>query len=92
MSFAPSAITQQEAGDVLRAGLKALEGGVTTIDLGGLQRFDSTAVATLLAWLRAAAKRGASLQISGMPEGLGSLARVYGVAHLLDQAPLTELR
>lgn len=84
MAFAPSVITQLEAGEVLRAGLKAVEGGVTTIELGGLQRFDSTAVAALLAWRRAAASRGVALQISGMPEGLQSLARAHGVAHLLS--------
>ncbi len=84
MDFAPSAITQAEAGAVLNAGLKALESGITTINLGGLQRFDSTAVAALLAWRRAAAGRGLALRIAGMPDGLQSLARVYGVAHLLD--------
>jgi phospholipid transport system transporter-binding protein len=83
MNFAPSALTQAEAGDVLRAGLHALASGATGIDLGGLQRFDSTAVAALLEWRRAAAQRGTQLQISRMPEGLESLARVYGVAHLL---------
>ncbi len=83
MDFAPSVLTQAEAGDVLGAGLKALDGGATAIDLGGLQRFDSTAVAALLAWRRAAAKRGVALKISGIPDGLESLARVYGVDHLL---------
>ena len=83
MAFAPSVLTQAEAADVLRAGLTALEGGTTDIDLSGLQRFDSSAVATLVAWRRAAMARGVSLQIDGMPEGLQSLVRLYGVDPLL---------
>ncbi len=83
MAFAPSALTHAEASDVLGAGLKALDEGVSAIDLSGLQRFDSTAVAALLAWRRAAVARGISLQISGIPDGLDSLTRLYGVAHLL---------
>ena len=83
MNFAPTVLTQAEAGDVVRAGLQALASGVTEIELGGLQRFDSTAVAALLEWRREAAARGVSLQISGMPAGLDSLARLYGVSHLL---------
>ncbi len=83
MAFTPSMLTQAEASDVLAAGLKALEGGVSAIDLSGLQRFDSTAVAALLALRRAAVSRGMTLHISGMPDGLDSLARLYGVAHLL---------
>jgi phospholipid transport system transporter-binding protein len=84
MSFAPSVLTQAEASDVLGAGLKAIDAGTAAIDLGGLQRFDSTAVAALLAWRRAAAARGVALQISGIPDGLQSLARLYGVDHLLS--------
>ncbi len=83
MNFAPTVLTQAEAGDVVRAGMQALASGVTEIDLSGLQRFDSTAVAALLAWRRAAAARGVSLQIAGIPAGLDSLAQLYGVSHLL---------
>lgn len=83
MNFAPSVITQAEAGEVVRAGLQALASGVTEIELGNLRRFDSTAVAALLEWRRAAQAGGVALQISGMPEGLDSLGRLYGVSHLL---------
>lgn len=83
MTFTPSVLTQAEAGEVLRAGMAALDAGATAVDLSGLQHFDSTAVAALLAWRRAATARGVSLQIAGMPDGLQSLARLYGVDHLL---------
>jgi phospholipid transport system transporter-binding protein len=84
MNFAPTVLTQAEAADVVRAGLQALADGATGIDLGGLQRFDSTAVAALLEWRRAAAARGVPLRVTGMPDGLESLARVYGVSDLLQ--------
>ncbi len=83
MNFAPTVLTQAEAADVVRAGLQALAEGASGVDLGGLQRFDSAAIAALLAWRRAAAARGVPLQVTGMPDGLESLARVYGVSHLL---------
>ncbi len=83
MAFSPTALTLAEAADVVRDGLQALASGITDIDLGALQRFDSTAVAALLEWRRAAAARGAVLRFANLPEGLESLARLYGVAHLL---------
>ncbi len=83
MAFSPTALTLAEAAEVVRDGLQALAAGITDIDLGALQRFDSTAVAALLEWRRAAAARAAVLRIANLPEGLESLARLYGVAHLL---------
>ncbi len=83
MAFSPTALTLAEAAEVVRDGLRALASGTTDIDLGALQRFDSTAVAALLEWRRAAAAHGTVLRIANLPEGLDSLARLYGVAHLL---------
>lgn len=83
MAFAPVNLTMQEAADTVRAGLQAIAAGERQIDLGALQSFDSSAVAALLEWQRAAATRGVSLGIDQIPEGLASLARVYGVAHLI---------
>lgn len=85
MPFAPSQLTMTDAGAALRAGREAILGGETDIDLGGLQRFDSAALAALLDWRRLAAERGRPLRILHMPEGLASIARVVGVAHLLDE-------
>ncbi len=85
MAFAPASLTLDEAADTVSAGLQQLAAGETDIDLGSLQRFDSSAVAALLEWQRAAAKRGATLRIINLPDGLDSLARLYGVAHLLPR-------
>ena len=83
MAFSPASLTMEDAAATVRAGLQALAGGETAIDLASLQRFDSSAVAALLEWQRAAASRGVTLQITHLPAGLDSLARLYGVAHLL---------
>jgi phospholipid transport system transporter-binding protein len=85
MAFAPTTLTLSEAADVVRDGLQALAAGETGIDLGSLKRFDSTAVAALLEWQRAAEAGGATLHVSNVPAGLDSLARLYGVAHLLHR-------
>ncbi len=83
MAFSPTALTFAEAADVLQGGLQAIAGGETEIDLQQLQRFDSTAVAALLAWHRQAAAQGVPLRVANLPQGLESLAKVYGVAPLI---------
>jgi phospholipid transport system transporter-binding protein len=83
MTYFPSSLTMQDAASSLRSGLDAIASGSTEIDLSRLARFDSAAVAALLAWRRAAQSAGVSLQISGAPPGMQSLARLYGVAELL---------
>ncbi len=83
MAFSPTVLTFAEAADVLQSGLQAIAGGETEIDLQHLQRFDSTAVAALLAWHRQAIAQGLPLRVANLPQGLESLARVYGVAPLI---------
>jgi phospholipid transport system transporter-binding protein len=83
MSFAPVSITMTDASDVLSEGMEAIVKGATTIDLSGLAHFDSSAVSALLAWQRAATEKSVSLELVGVPEGLRSLAKLYGVDVLL---------
>lgn len=83
MAFSPTALTFAEAAEVLQAGLLAIAGGETEVDLQHVQRFDSTAVAALLAWHRQAAGQGVPLRVANLPQGLESLAKVYGVAALI---------
>lgn len=68
-----------DAASALHQGLTAIAAGQTCIDLGGLRSLDSAAVATLVAWQRAAQARGASLQFTQIPASLQSLAQLYGV-------------
>ena len=84
MAFAPTRLTLDDAAATVGDGLRALATGETEIDLASLQRFDSSALAALFEWRRAASARGVTLRIANLPEGLVSVARLYGVAHLLQ--------
>lgn len=76
-------LTVNNAGSALEAGLRAIAAGQTEIDLAQLTALDSAAVATLLAWRRAAHARGAPLTFSNLPANLLSLAELYGAGDLL---------
>lgn len=54
------------------------------IDLGGVTRVDSAALALVIEWLRWGAERGRRLHVVNVPEKLMALARISEVAHLLD--------
>ena len=78
-------LTVNNATTTLDAGLAAIAGGQTEIDLAQLTAVDSAAVATLVAWRRAARERGSSLTFRNAPVNLQSLAELYGVDDLLRQ-------
>ncbi|HLX02426.1 MAG TPA: STAS domain-containing protein [Trinickia sp.] len=79
-----STLTHASAKAALAAGLKEIGGGATGVDCAPLSQFDSSALAVLLAWQRAAQARGAALDIVNLPAGLASLAQAYGVDALLS--------
>ncbi|CAM2194623.1 STAS domain-containing protein [Paraburkholderia sp. A1RI_3L] len=81
------ALTHASANAALAAGLQRIAAGATVVDCTPLTQFDSSALAVLLAWQRAATKRGAALEIVNLPTGLASLAQVYGVDTLLTSQP-----
>lgn len=74
------------AAELREAGEAALAGGVSVVDLADVTEADSSAVAVLLAWARIATERGQGLAIVGVPQGVRSLAALYGVAELLPLA------
>jgi phospholipid transport system transporter-binding protein len=76
-------IVMENAAAVAQAGLAAIARGDTQFDLAAVRRCDSSAVAVLLEWQRAAAARGATLDVRGAPAAIASLAGVYGVETLL---------
>lgn len=76
-------LTLANARAVLGEGLRAIAAGQAEIDLSRLGTVDSSAVATLLAWKRAAAARNAPLALTNAPASLQSLAGLYGVDGLL---------
>ncbi len=77
-------LTHASAKAAFAAGLERIAGGATGVDCTPLTQFDSSALAVLLAWQRAAQKRGAALDIVNLPAGLASLAQAYGVDTLLS--------
>lgn len=85
MTFSASSLTMLDAAPALQQGLAAIANGQTVFDLGGLSSLDSSAVATLIAWQRAAQAQGATLQFTRVPASLKSLAQLYGADALLPE-------
>ena len=61
--------------------------GARSFDLAGVGELDSSALALLLAWLREARSLGRDLAFANLPQGLTTIARLYGVAELLSASP-----
>lgn len=80
-------VTLANVTTVLREGYALLRDGVRVIDLAGVTELDSSLLAALLAWLREARRHGRELAIVNRPQGLTTIARLYGVAELLPEAP-----
>lgn len=80
-------LTVNNAKTVLNAGLQAIASGQEEIDLGGVTVVDSSAVATLLAWQRAARKSGRTLRFINLPATVQSLAALYGVLDFVHTGP-----
>ncbi|HUP97916.1 MAG TPA: STAS domain-containing protein [Usitatibacter sp.] len=55
-----------------------------TIDFARITAVDSSAVALLLEWRRQALGRGKRLEFANLPPNLLALARLYGVAELIQ--------
>ena len=73
-------VTQHTVPELL-AGSATLWGGpAATIDLAGVDRIDSAAVALLLEWAREAAARGTTMTLSNVPSGVRAIADLCGVA------------
>jgi phospholipid transport system transporter-binding protein len=78
-----AALTHESAKAALAVGLARIAAGATAVDCTSLGQFDSSALAVLLAWQRAAHARGVTLSILNLPPKLASLAHAYGVDPLL---------
>jgi phospholipid transport system transporter-binding protein len=77
-------IVNANAAELLQAGEAAIRDGDSRFDLSSVTRCDSSAVALLLAWQRAAHARGLGLRLEGVPADLCSLATLYGVDLLIS--------
>lgn len=78
-------MTMDNASGLLEAGRAALRAGDQVFDLGGVTVADSSAVAVMLDWLRAAELFRSTVKFSRIPVGVASLAELYGVADLLPR-------
>jgi len=88
MSFDTGAtLTHATATAAFEAGLARIAAGADQVDCAPLQQFDSSALAVLLGWRRAAAARGAHLEVINLPAQLASLAVAYGIDTLLQRSP-----
>lgn len=76
-------LTVSNAMAVLEQGLQALAQQQSAIDLVLVATIDSSAVAVLLAWQRAAGARKQMLTFRNLPDNLRSLIALYGVDELL---------
>jgi phospholipid transport system transporter-binding protein len=83
MKIDAASLNNGNAAAWLERGLQAIRSGDLAIDLSAVRTVDSAAVALLLGWQRAAQARGASLALAGVPDGIVSLAALYGVDSLL---------
>jgi phospholipid transport system transporter-binding protein len=80
-------LTLASVAAALREGNAAIGEGVRIVDLGEVGELDSSALALLLAWLREARRQNHGLSFTNLPQGLTTIARLYGVADLLPAAP-----
>jgi phospholipid transport system transporter-binding protein len=76
-------IVTSNAASLLHSGEAAIRDGDGRFDLSSVTRCDSSAVALVLEWQRAARARGLKLELSGIPASLRSLAVLYGVDSLI---------
>lgn len=81
------ALTLASVAAALREGNAAIGQGVRTVDLGEVGELDSSALALMLAWMREAKRQKSELQFANLPQGLTTIARLYGVADLLPASP-----
>jgi phospholipid transport system transporter-binding protein len=79
-------MTLASATALLKEGVAALDGADRVFDLAAVTDVDSSGLAVVFGWLRAAQAKGKTIRIANPPRNLLSLAEVYGVADLLPLA------
>ena len=79
-------LTLANARGLLEAGRSALQPGEQVFDFSQVGEADSSAVAVMLGWLRAADATRSTVRFAHIPAGVRSLAELYGVTDLLPLA------
>jgi phospholipid transport system transporter-binding protein len=78
-------ITLANVTELLRESERLLGAAELTVDLSEVTEADSSAVSLLLEWRRRARSAGRRIRYVNVPPGIQSLAKLYGVAELLDE-------
>lgn len=81
-------MTLSGATALLAEGEAAIAANASAFDLAAVTEMDSSCLAVVFGWTRAANAAGKSLHLLNLPQNLLSLAAVYGVADLLPQPKL----
>jgi phospholipid transport system transporter-binding protein len=76
-------VTLANVGAVLAEGVSKLREGARTFDLGDVTEIDSSLLAAMLSWMREARRQQTEIEFANLPEGLATIARLYGVDGLL---------
>ena len=79
-------MTMSDAAVLLAEGEAAIAASSTSFDLAAVTDMDSSCLAVVFGWMRAAQAGGKSLRLLNPPQNLLSLAAVYDVADLLPQS------
>lgn len=79
-------LVMANARGLLEAGRSALQPGEQIFDFSQVMEADSSALAVMLGWLRAASLSRSTVKFAQIPNGVRSLAELYGVSELLPLA------
>ena len=79
-------LVMNNARGLLEAGRSALQPGEQVFDFSEVTEADSSALAVMLGWLRAASLSRSTVRFANIPAGVRSLAELYGVTELLPLA------
>jgi phospholipid transport system transporter-binding protein len=71
---------------LLEAGRSALQSGEQVFDFSRVSEADSSALAVMLGWLRAAGLARSTVKFAHIPAGIVALAELYGITDLLPLA------
>lgn len=76
-------LVMTNARGLLEAGRSALLQGEQVFDFSEVTEADSSALAVMIGWLRAAESMRSTVKFANIPPGVRSLAELYGVTELL---------
>lgn len=79
-------VTLDTVQPLLEEGIQLFDGANVRVDLSEVTGADSSAVALLLAWMRAATLRGHSIRYENLTANLRSLIELYELDELLPHA------